>query len=1056
MCLLLKLRIYSQGNFVFDSTNMQINALNINTKESEFGPFKIDNRLYYTSSRERKVGVINLDRATGHQMLDLYSGDLKDSVTVTNRRPLRNKINNSLNQGSAFFDKQSSKLYYAGNVPADWAGQKYKLAIFSTELKGDKFLKPRVELLLPDTFLVSHPMVYNNRLYFSSNMKGGKGRADIYCAELVNGKWTNIRNLELLNSPYDEYFPFVINEQEIYFSSNRPGGFGRLDLYKYTVDDSSAHIENLGKPINSSANDYGIYVDQGQDKGYFTTSRNGDQDDIYYFKKTWPTFNNCLEAIKETYCFDFTDEKSLETDSIKGYFYEWDFGDGVKQKGISVTHCYAEPGNYLINLNIVDVSTKAVFLNQTSVDLKVDSIVQLNINALDTMLVNKKFTVNTVGTYLPDKKITGYYFEVDDKRLRTQSFEYAFPKPGKYKIKLGVEYDDLATKKKGLMCTTLEVNCVDSAAWLPFEQRTMEQVIEKIHARNVMAGVSGMEDMNYDAELAYNARLGLNREKLADKIDDYLSSDKATAVKEEMATKNLGNNKDVLGSMNEDAELAFAKKQQQDKEEFYKNLRNNKDGMGSMGEDAELAFKQKQQKEKDEFYKNLRGGKDVLGNMNEDAELSFAKKQQQEKDEFYKNLRNNKDALGNMSEDAELAFKMKQQKDKEEFYKNLRGGKDVLGNMSEDAELAFKKKQQAEEEDDGSGKKLHSQKNEMQDMNEDAELVVKHSEPNPYGKKISVNLDTLLNLNEAVSITFRVHLGKSKTAKDTNILNSKGLFGIKEEFINNEYYYSYGSEERVNSIEKYYKKALKAGVKEPVIIAYKNNVLIPHQAHNFRVADFGEPVKPQTIKEKIIALFKKDKPKHDSTASAHTAQPVAHGAETPVRKDSAVIETPAAEPEEPMLASNAAAPINKKPTQKKDGFIYPAALKPDDVKLEDVHTPEGETATAAKNNLAEFVAKYGDAAASDLQFMVQISAFKFRNRYEFPHLAHLGKIENTLTEGGITRITIGGKFDTYKKALEHNKKVIAAGQKDAFVTAFYKGKRVYIENLEKMGIFVTK
>jgi hypothetical protein len=1162
MCLILKLRIYSQGNFVFDSANVQINSLNINTKESEFGPFKVDNRLFYTSSRERRIGVINLDRATSHQMLDLYVGELRDSVTVTGRTPLRNKVNNSLNQGSAFFDKQSSKLYYAGNVTADGGTENYKLAIFSTELKDNKFLKPRIELILPDNALASHPMVYRNKLYFSSNMKGGKGKADLYVADQVEGKWTNIRNLDQLNSPYDDYFPFVINDSEIYFSSNRPGGFGKLDLYKYEVDGKGISVKNLGKPVNSGADDYAIYMDPAQDKGYFSTNRNGDQDDIYYFKKVWPSFNNCIAAIREKYCYDFSDEKSLDTDSLKGYFYEWDFGDGTRQKGISTTHCYLEPGNYTINLNIIDVSTKAVFLNQTSVELKVDSIVQLKINALDTMLVNKKFTVNTLGTYLPDKKILGCFFEVDGKRMRSESFEYSFAKTGNYKIKLGVEFEDLEAKTKGLLCTTMDVTCVDSTSWLPFEQRQLDAVASKFKARNIASGKSGLEEMNFDAELSLNGKKGLSRDLLAEKIDDYLaknlsgnkdgmgnmSEDAELAMKQksqgkddpnaknlgnnksglgnmdeeaELAFKkkqqevkdafykNLGNNKDGLGGMNEDAELAFKKKQQEERDAFYKNLGNNKDGLTAMDEEAELAFKKKQQEEKDAFYKNLGNNKNGLGGMNEDAELAFRKKQQEEKDAFYKNLGNNKDGLGGMNEEAELALKKKQQEEKDAFYKNLGNNKDGLGGMNEDAELAFNKKQQEEKDAfyknlknhknglkgqdeeaelalsgkdgepvDGAGKKIRGQKSVMNEMEEDAELVIVKN-PN-VGRNLKGRIDTLLNLNEDASISFRVHLGISRVHKDTTILNSRGMYGIKEELIDDQYHYTFGNEKKVNNIEKYYRKAVNYGVKEPVIIAYKNNLPIANQARNFKPADFGErKEKPLTVKEKLMAIFKKKPKEKEDTlvavkeapkvekpaeqplvADAGKTPPVAEAKKKPVVRDSSTRKTqPVAAPPEVAVKE----PVKGKPEKtpppdpepEKDAYLNPVPRKPDDVKLVDARTPADIT-VSAKVSLNEFVEKFGDASAPDLQFRVQISAFKYRNRYEFPHLANLGVIENTLTEGGITRITIGGQFDTYKKALEHTKKVISAGQKDAFVTAFFKGKRVYVENLEKMGIFVTK
>ncbi|MBP8033495.1 MAG: PD40 domain-containing protein [Bacteroidia bacterium] len=99
---------------------------------------------------------------------------------------------------------------------------------------------------------------------------------------------------------------------------------------------------------------------------------------------------------------------------------------------------------------------------------------------------------------------------------------------------------------------------------------------------------------------------------------------------------------------------------------------------------------------------------------------------------------------------------------------------------------------------------------------------------------------------------------------------------------------------------------------------------------------------------------------------------------------------------------------------------------------------------------------YGDVSAEGLKFRVQIAAYKFPKNYTYAHLKELGDVEKLLLDDGITRITIGGDFNTLGKAFEHNVKVINAGQKDAFVTVLYKGKRIYLEDLEKMGIFVKK
>lgn len=126
--------------------------------------------------------------------------------------------------------------------------------------------------------------------------------------------------------------------------------------------------------------------------------------------------------------------------------------------------------------------------------------------------------------------------------------------------------------------------------------------------------------------------------------------------------------------------------------------------------------------------------------------------------------------------------------------------------------------------------------------------------------------------------------------------------------------------------------------------------------------------------------------------------------------------------------------VKPKPQPKKDTFV---AIK----------------AIHQKNKL--YAEKYGDITAEGLVFKVQIAAFKYPKNYVYAHLKKLGAIENFLLDG-ITRITIGGAFENLGTAWEHCKKVITTGQKDAFVTVLYKGKRVYLEELEAMGIFVTK
>jgi outer membrane protein OmpA-like peptidoglycan-associated protein len=125
-------------------------------------------------------------------------------------------------------------------------------------------------------------------LYFSSNREGGKGGNDLYRSTLdANGRWGKPTNLgETINTAGDEMFPYVTEDGKLYFASDGQAGFGGLDLFVATRNkEEGTKVENLGMPINSKADDFGI-VYKNAYEGYLSSNREGGKgdDDIYYFK----------------------------------------------------------------------------------------------------------------------------------------------------------------------------------------------------------------------------------------------------------------------------------------------------------------------------------------------------------------------------------------------------------------------------------------------------------------------------------------------------------------------------------------------------------------------------------------------------------------------------------------------------------------------------------------------------------------------------------------------------------------------------------------------------
>lgn len=1141
LCVLVSTGMFAQ-KFLFDSATIDLKTLNINTKkEKEFSPFIIGKHFYYTSSKERKVGVTHMDKATERQMLDIYKGTLIDSITVNDVKALTRKINNSVNQGSCYFDAENSRLYYSGDVPAQSHYKKYKLAIFSSEFKDNEFKYPKIEIVLADTFSAAHPMLYKGKLYFSSNLAGGKGSTDIYYAEKVDGQWANIKNCAFLNTPYHEYFPFVINDDEIYFSSNRPGGYGKLDIYKGTRIDSICQIQNLGNPVNSKYDDFGVYIDSLQEGGYFSSDRKKGQDDIYYFKQTWPVFRNCKEPVVEDYCYNLTEESTLDSDSLKGYYYQWSFGDGTTEKGLTVRHCFPGPASYLINLNIIDSVTRAVFMSQASFDLKVDSIVQLKINCLDTVLQSKKFNINTDWTYLPDNNITGYYFEIDGKRMRGKSHDQVFADKGRHKVLLGVATFNNKTKQKELLCTTKEIVCVDSATWLAVEKRQIEKIADQFAYKKFPGDSALLTDMNYaDEEMKYNKK-GLNGALVAGAIKKV--------VDEKIA--NRTNRSDTVNNN------IAAKNKNNDQSNYNANT----------------------------------------------------------------NANTTNSLISTTLNPSDSAYN------------------GIVGT-----------------------------------------------------KFIKPIMDTLMNLKENEDVTFKVHLGTSKTAKDTTLLNSKGITGIKENKIGDEYHYTYGNEKKIKDIEKYYDKTVKAGIEDAVVVGYKNDSILNSQKKYIKGVDFDkvkskedsariekniagknalqnnienltalqlrtkanqlinsasekdndvtnlnkiaetktgaekdsliakaneletksqkQKLEASSLNQKANALdydnnnnsikelltkLKNDKPEmipamveKNATISSLKADVEKLKTEAKVnpndldrltalnkieekeaeillKQDQLISELKQQYPDhivssnpknsntknnnsnsnsnatdnkntsgnDPLnnnsntTGNNSASngnysdtknysvkdPINNNSTDTNNTTVSNSNNTTknntgNDPLKNNSNTTDTTTNTSNSNNSTannnsnstknnsstknnnvatngsnsnsktgnddgfdeygfipktdiqktnlEFLEDFGDIEVEDLEFKVQVGVYKKRKTYDFPKLKNkgLGKVDNETLRDGSTRMTMGGSYKTLRQAFRHNGKIVKAGQNDAFVSVYYKGKRIGIENLRKKGVLV--
>jgi hypothetical protein len=277
------------------------------------------------------------------------------------------------------------------------------------------------------------------QLFFCSDAPGGLGGLDIYVSTLRGGSWGEPENLGAnVNTSKNEVFPFLQKDGRLYFASRGLNQQGDLDIY-YTIKSNGTWQKpvKLESPFNSASDDYGLIFNTKSDTAFFVSERNGSSD-IFAAYSTIPVFVNCPLQKKNDYCFVFYESNSKELDTT-AFAYEWDLGDGTKIRAIEAEHCFAQPGDYVVELNVIDKITKEVMVSQATYNFKVENIEQPYIMGPDTVITGNPISFNGRDSYLKDMTIQNYYWDFGDgARLQGIEASHTYNFPGTYNITLGV------------------------------------------------------------------------------------------------------------------------------------------------------------------------------------------------------------------------------------------------------------------------------------------------------------------------------------------------------------------------------------------------------------------------------------------------------------------------------------------------------------------------------------------------------------------------------------------------------------------------------------------
>jgi outer membrane protein OmpA-like peptidoglycan-associated protein len=270
-----------------------VNYKELNTAGADYAPVLSEDFLYFTSGRQASA-LYPANGTPYHKLFRARADGLKVDVGAIQALPeFRNE--EGLNQAAIAISPDGNTIIYArGNStsPKDLP----EPALFASYFRGAGFTQP---IWMPvnedETWWNSTPAFSpdGSELYLASNRPGGFGGIDLWKAtRLANSDFGNPVNLgPTINTPGNEMFPRLAPDGKFFFSSDGHPGYGKLDLFVAEKDASGAQvIRNLGQNINSKADDFGIFFTEYPKAGFLSSNREdglGD-DDIYFFEDKTP------------------------------------------------------------------------------------------------------------------------------------------------------------------------------------------------------------------------------------------------------------------------------------------------------------------------------------------------------------------------------------------------------------------------------------------------------------------------------------------------------------------------------------------------------------------------------------------------------------------------------------------------------------------------------------------------------------------------------------------------------------------------------------------------
>ncbi len=413
---------------------------------------------------------------------------------------LAKELTSGFNDGPATFTANGCTVYYSRNHSIEKGLKNIldpsnKLGIFSANLTDGKWIEIKPFTYNDPSFTLTTPALTTDghRLYFSSDKPGGMGRLDLYYCDWQNNTWSAPANLgAVINTPGDESFPFVDKTGRLFFSSDGLPGYGGKDVF-YTMEHNGEWIPpiHLDSAINSVADDFGLMMDSTLRSGYFSSNRIH-TDDIYSFSLKNETFTNCDTVNEISYCYTFYDERSQFVDTLH-LLYKWDFGNGVIREGREVKHCFPGPGEYNVILEIIDEITGDTIAEKVEYPVNLESPEQLSVHSNYVGMAGQSIFFRAQNPLVDLFNDSQYWWDFGDGyEPGGPEKRYTFLKKGIYSVKVGLISTDKATGIVSKSCVAKDIRICEKLE--EFAIHTPE--FDQVNSNNLQICLYLMEDLS--------------------------------------------------------------------------------------------------------------------------------------------------------------------------------------------------------------------------------------------------------------------------------------------------------------------------------------------------------------------------------------------------------------------------------------------------------------------------------------------------------------------------------------------------------------------------------